>query len=246
MKKVLIIFKLFLTNLCVNETMCMMGSCLCFLLLGDGEGQNLVGFRAIGTKSSSFQTAAKLLVLTTEHMDNLLSEWYPKIDTYVDVQGVKAIRRVSFCHQCIQQAVEIKNKSLLDTSKKNVIEEAGSEVTYNEDDLKGAPFASAFDMINEICVDEVDITLSEDGEINNHFEDFNAGHDEVDFSPFGLNEEEYDLIIEHRQRGKGKLIAFELEEASKLIRGNKPLLCPFHLKLNPKITFPDLVSFNTF
>ena len=212
-------------------------------MLGDGEGQNLVGFRATGTKSSSFQTAAKLVVLTTEHMDNLLSEWYPKIDTYIDVQGVKAIRRVSFCYQCIQQAIEIKNKSLLDTSKDNVTEETGSELADCDDAFKGTPFASAFDVINdEINIDEVDITLTDDGEISNHFESFNTGQDEVDFSPFDLDEEQYDLMMEHREHGKGKLVAFELEEASKLIRGNKPLLCPFHLKLNQKIVFPDLVS----
>ena len=176
-------------------------------------------------------------------MDNLLSEWYPKIDTYVDVQGVKAIRRVSFCNQCIQQAVEIKNKSLLDTSKDNVTEETGSELDDCDNAYKGTPFASAFDVINEIGIDDVNITQTEDGEINNHFESFNTGQDEVDLSSFDLDEEQYDLMMEHREHGKGKLVAFELEEASKLIRGNQPLLCPFHLKLNQKIIFPDLVSF---
>lgn len=215
-----------------------------FIIFTLGEQQNLVGFRATGTKSSSLQTASKLLVLTTEHMDNLLSEWYPKIDTYVDLQGVKAIRRVSFCHQCIQQAVQIKNKSLLDTSNENVAEEAGFEVANGADNFKGTPFASAFDVISELSLDEVDITLSEDGEINNRFEKFNAGQDEIDFSPLDLDEEQIEMMIEHRERGKGKLVAFELEEASKLIRGNKPLICPFHLQLNPKIIFPDLVSFN--
>ena len=215
----------------------------------------MVGFRVIGTKSSSLQTASKLLVLTTEHIDNLLSEWYPKIDTYVDLQGVKAIRRVSFCHECINQAVQIKSKSTLDTiiQSDHFCEETGVKVA-NQGEGEVGPFASAFDVVNELSVDGVNelsvdgvhITLSENGEIINNFEDFNTGEDEVDFLPFDLNEEQLDLMAEHRERGKGKLVVFELEEASKLIRDNKPLLCPFHFKLNPKSIFPDLVSFKAF
>ena len=205
---------------------------------GEGEGQNLLGFRVTGTKSDSLQTATKLLVLTTEHIDNLLSEWYPKIDTYVDLHGVKAIRRVSFCNECIHQAFQIKNQAALEASVTDKNDQL-KEVVGNESNSFG-PFATAFDMLEE-DLEGVNIDISEDGEITNHFEGFNTGAEEVDLTAFELDEEQVDLMMEHREQAKGKLVAFGLEEASKLIRDNKALLCPFHLELNSKSVFPDLV-----
>ena len=45
---------------------------------------------------------------------------------------------------------------------------------------------------------------------------------------------------EYRQNAKGSIIAFELEEASKLLRKNIPLVCPFHGKVSLGQIFPDL------
>ncbi|XP_066912686.1 leucine-rich repeat serine/threonine-protein kinase 1-like isoform X2 [Clytia hemisphaerica] len=208
----------------------------------DGEGQNLVGFRVTGTNYASSQTACKLLVITTEHIDNLLGEWYPKIDTFVDLHGIKAIRRISFCDRCLSEAIEIKGRSgsqlSLNEQHYSNGEITGTEVLAETHEV-GA-FASAYDVLDELGVESVTVRLEEGGEVKSKFDTFNNGQDEVDFGPFDLDEEESDLMTEHRQQGQGKLIAFELEEASKLIRDNKPLLCPFHVQLEAKNVFPDL------
>ena len=196
-----------------------------------------------GTNYASCQTACKLLVITTEHIDNLLGEWYPKIDTFVDLHGIKAIRRISFCDKCLSEAIEIKARSgsqlSLNEQHYSNGEITGTEV-LDETHEVGA-FASAYDVLDELGVESVTVRLEESGEVKSKFDTFNSGQDEVDFGPFDLDEEESDLMTEHRQQGQGKLIAFELEEASKLIRDNKPLLCPFHVQLESKNVFPDLV-----
>ena len=202
----------------------------------------MLGFRVTGINYSSSQTACKLLVITVQHIDNLLAEWYPKIDTFVDLQGVKAIRRVSFCDACVQEAISIQNKSTNVTLPKN--DPSSGEASEKETTGTGNDKAvsSAFDVINESDLDSINIVLEQDGEILDPFEKFNTGQDDVNLDDFDLTNEEKELMYEHRQLGKGKLIAFELEEASKLLRENRPLLCPFHLKLDAKNVFPDLVS----
>jgi len=166
------------------------------------------------------------------------------------MQGVKAIRRVSLCNRCVAEAVDIKNKSMLNATILSLPlqdetlrrEISGKVVTDDSVDVVG--LSSAFDILQEeeLNLSGVNITFEENGEVINHYEYFNTGEDEVNFSAYGLNAEELELILEHRKLGQGQLVAFELEEASKLLRNNRPLLCPFHFTVDPRDVFPDLVS----
>ena len=220
--------------------------------IGVGDGQNLVGFRVINTRTSSPQAACKLLVITAEHIDNLLCEWYPKIDTFVNMQGVKAIRRISFCDRCVGEAVDLKRKSAVSVTsmlssslqEENFRQEICGKEVEDGDYADGVGLCSAYDILDdsEVNVEGVNITFdAENGEVLNHYEFFNTGEDEVNFAAYGLHGEELELMLQHRELGKGKLIAFELEEASKLLRENRSLLCPFHFTVDPKDVFPDLV-----
>ena len=69
----------------------------------------MVGFRVKSVHYNSHLNACKLLVLTIEHIDNLLAEWYPQLDRLIDAHGIKAVRRVSFCNKCLQSAILTSN-----------------------------------------------------------------------------------------------------------------------------------------
>ena len=66
------------------------------------DNQNMIGFRVVGVEDSSSRTACHLLVIAIEHIDSLLSEWFSNLDTYTNIQGIKAVRRVGICTDCIK------------------------------------------------------------------------------------------------------------------------------------------------
>lgn len=190
----------------------------------------------------------------------MLAEWYPKIDTCANVHGIKAVRRVSFCDQCLLQSIQKEEKSWKSTRSKSM---ASNDIRDQVCDTSrvvspdSAPSAddqpqqqqeqrSVFtpDIPEEVfaSADDINISFDSDGEVIVDEEELNSGKDEVDFGSLGLSKEAQELLLEYRANSKGKIIAFELEEASKLLRFNEPIVCPFHLKVEPKNVFPDLVS----
>ncbi|XP_065648792.1 leucine-rich repeat serine/threonine-protein kinase 1 isoform X2 [Hydra vulgaris] len=126
------------------------------------QDEQMVGFRVKSVHYNSQLNACKLLVLTIEHIDTLLAEWYSQLDRFVDPRGLKAVRRVSFCSKCIENGVlnntsrdflnststdffgdlgedEISQLKLIRTSKKNCIVafelEQGSKYLNEKKDL---------------------------------------------------------------------------------------------------------------
>lgn len=214
-----------------------------FILLDGEEGENLVGFRVVGVCEYSSQAATQLLNITVEHIDNLFSEWYPKIDQYTDIHGHKGICRVSFCDKCLRSVIEKDNAKTNNNASKQkgdleeglrghvVLETEGERNVYTPDE-------TAHRSLNESIDQSFDDGAAKDGNDNEADDDDvfeNISEEEY------FHEEQYQLLEELRIQAKGCIVAFELEEGSKLLRENKPLLCPFHYKVQFKDIFPDLV-----
>lgn len=205
-----------------------------------------MGFRVIGIKNTSVRPSCKLLVITVEHIDNLLAEWYPKIDTLSNIHGIKAVRRVSFCDQCLQESIEAIQSSERKKSKSvagdDLRENVCGRVVMETDNTERSVFTP--DVPDEVTgVEDVNISFDEgcgtdDG--GEGSEEVDSGN--LDIDVLNLSREEKDLLRDYRSTAKGQLVAFELEEGSKLLRLNKPLICPFHLEVEPKNIFPDLVG----
>lgn len=209
----------------------------------DGEeGENLVGFRVVGVCEYSSQAATQLLNITVEHIDNLFSEWYPKIDQYTDIHGHKGICRVSFCDKCLRSVIEKDNAKTNNNASKQkgdleeglrghvVLETEGERNVYTPDE-------TTHRSLNESIDQSFDDGAAKDGNDNEADDDDvfeNISEEEY------FHEEQYQLLEELRIQAKGCIVAFELEEGSKLLRENKPLLCPFHYKVQFKDIFPDL------
>nr|XP_047128450.1 leucine-rich repeat serine/threonine-protein kinase 1 [Hydra vulgaris] len=73
-----------------------------------------IGFCVKSVHYNAQLNACKLFVLTIEHIDTLLAEWYPQLDNFIDLHGMNAVRRVSFCSKCIESAIQISNNALRD------------------------------------------------------------------------------------------------------------------------------------
>ncbi|XP_065648790.1 leucine-rich repeat serine/threonine-protein kinase 1 isoform X3 [Hydra vulgaris] len=71
-----------------------------------------IGFCVKSVHCNSQLNACKLFVLTIEHIDTLLAEWYPQLDNFVDPHGINAVKRVSFCSKCIESVLQISNNAL--------------------------------------------------------------------------------------------------------------------------------------
>ena len=67
---------------------------------GPAESKMLVGFRVQDVLDTSLQFAARLLAITVEHIDNLITDWFPGLDTQT-VQGHRLVTRLIPCPKCI-------------------------------------------------------------------------------------------------------------------------------------------------
>lgn len=205
----------------------------------DGNGENLVVFRVIGISEDSTKTACQLLVITIEHIDSLFAEWFPKIDCYTNIHGNKAVQRVSFCNECLHQALgkvgkaetsEVHQTELFTSSRKEVVPDHEKEqMVYTAYRSHAASIAESLDNLS--ILDEEDATDGSDTE---------SVSSEIYNDIEGITEEEKALLLEYREMAHGCIIAFELEEASKLLRKNLPLVCPFHYSVSMEKIFPDL------
>ena len=195
-----------------------------------------------------------------EHIDNLFGEWFTKLDDYINIQGVKAIQRVSYCQPCLLEAI----RNLQPNLNSNV----------QSDNLESSSFGGGYAENNERNVFAPDIndspnqtvhsgSLDENGENDSlssprsifeeddrgdssglgHDADDGGGNGDDPYKDLNIDEDEKEILRDYRENANGKIIAFELEEASKLLRKSRDLICPFHLSVDFKDSFPDLVSY---
>ena len=209
----------------------------------------MIGFRVVGVKDTSYRTSCQLLVITVEHMDNLLMEWFPKIDQFTNFQGIKAVRRVSFCNMCLLDTLKKTEKKQNPVSqemdiKKNVCGNFVLETGETERNVY-TPDEEKMRTMSVDSIEDEEETASEEQDKDDEKEQDEDGSIKSGEEPTEddyLDDDEFQLMEEYRQRAKGCIVAFELEEASKLLREKNDLLCPFHYKVDFSNIFPDLVG----
>ena len=64
------------------------------------EGSKLVGFKVKSVSDCNIQSAARLVAIIAEHMDTLITDWFPGLDV-VTVQGHRLVTRLIPCPRCI-------------------------------------------------------------------------------------------------------------------------------------------------
>lgn len=64
------------------------------------EGSKLIGFKVKSVSDSSIQSAARLVAIAVEHMDTLITDWFPGLDA-ITVQGNRLVTRIIPCPKCI-------------------------------------------------------------------------------------------------------------------------------------------------
>ena len=60
----------------------------------------MIGFKVKSVSDSSIQFAARLVAITVEHMDTLITDWFPGLDA-ITVQGYRLVTRIIPCPRCI-------------------------------------------------------------------------------------------------------------------------------------------------
>lgn len=60
----------------------------------------MIGFKVKSVSDSCIQSAARLIAITAEHMDTLITDWFPGLDA-ITVQGYRLVTRIIPCPKCI-------------------------------------------------------------------------------------------------------------------------------------------------
>ena len=60
----------------------------------------MIGFKVKSVSDNSIQSAAQLIAITVEHMDTLITDWFPGLDA-ITVQGYRLVTRIIPCTKCI-------------------------------------------------------------------------------------------------------------------------------------------------
>lgn len=228
----------------------------------DEESNNLVGFRVVNVSDKSSRAACQILVLAVEHIDNLFGEWFTKLDDYINIQGVKAIQRVSYCQPCLLEAIGNLQPNLNSNFQSNNLQNNSFGGVYAENNERNVFTPDIKDLPNQTFHsdslednDENDplnssspksIFEENDGDHSSglgHDANDGSGNDDDPYKDLNIDEDEKEMLRDYRENANGKIIAFELEEASKLLRKGRDLICPFHLSVDFKDSFPDLVSY---
>ena len=89
-------------------------------------------------KNNFPQTACELLVLTAEHFDNLMTDWFPDLDLQ-NIHGEKSIQRIGLCPDCV--AEKLVTGRFEETSpagsEREAEEEKKSEISQPPDETRG-------------------------------------------------------------------------------------------------------------
>ena len=65
------------------------------------EVSKLIGFKVKSVSDCNIQSAARLVAIIAEHMDTLITDWFPGLDA-VTVQGHRLVTRLIPCPNCIK------------------------------------------------------------------------------------------------------------------------------------------------
>lgn len=228
--------------------------------LDQDEGSNVVGFRVVNVSDKSSRAACQILVLAVEHIDNLFCEWFSKLDDYINIQGVKAIQRVSYCQPCLLEAIGNLQPNLNSNVQSDNLESSSFGGVYAENYERNVFAPDTNDSPNQTVHSDSTDSNDENDPLNSSARSIfgeddrghssGLGHDANDgggngddpYKDLSIDEDEKEMLRDYRKNASGKIIAFELEEASKLLRKGRDLICPFHLSVDFEDSFPDLVS----
>ncbi|XP_065057929.1 leucine-rich repeat serine/threonine-protein kinase 1-like isoform X2 [Rhopilema esculentum] len=107
-------------------------------VVNPGDKNEKTQFRVATVKNNFPQTACELLVLTAEHFDNLMTDWFPDLDLQ-NIHGEKSIQRIGLCPDCI--AEKLVTGSFEETSpagsEREAEEEKKSDISQPPDQAKG-------------------------------------------------------------------------------------------------------------
>ena len=79
------------------------------------EGTKLIGFKVKSVSDCNLQSAARLVAITVEHMDTLITDWFPGLDA-ITVQGHRLVTRLVPCTKCIMAVCGVDEE---ETANKN-------------------------------------------------------------------------------------------------------------------------------
>ncbi|XP_068698664.1 leucine-rich repeat serine/threonine-protein kinase 1-like [Montipora capricornis] len=94
------------------------------------EGSKLIGFKVKSVIDSNLQSAARLVAITAEHMDNLITDWFPGLDN-TTVQGHRLVTRLVPCPKCIMVVCGVEEE---ESVKQNTAESTGISVVLSSQD----------------------------------------------------------------------------------------------------------------
>ena len=69
----------------------------------------MVGFKVKSVSDCSVQTAARLIAITVEHMDTLITDWFPGLDA-ITVHGYRLVTRIIPCPKCIMAVCGVESE----------------------------------------------------------------------------------------------------------------------------------------
>ena len=78
----------------------------------------MTGFRVHDVLDTTLQYAARLLAITIDHIDNLITDWFPGLDTQT-VQGHRLVTRLIPCPKCISSVCGVSEDICEPPSKRN-------------------------------------------------------------------------------------------------------------------------------
>ena len=77
-----------------------------FVVKNDSPAKNFVGFRVKSVSDCRLQSAARFLALTVDHIDTLLGDWYPGLDT-TNMFGENLVTRLIPCQKCVNRVISL-------------------------------------------------------------------------------------------------------------------------------------------
>ena len=66
----------------------------------------MIGFKVKSVLDSNIQSSARLVAIAVEHMDTLITDWFPGLDA-ITVHGNRLVTRIIPCPKCIMTVCRI-------------------------------------------------------------------------------------------------------------------------------------------
>lgn len=101
-----------------------------YLSPGRREGSKVIGFKVKSVTDSNLQSSARLIAITAEHMDTLITDWFPGLDN-ITVQGYRLVTRLIPCTKCIMAVCGVTEEEI---KRPNAAEASGSSVGQSSQD----------------------------------------------------------------------------------------------------------------